>query len=149
MRHDGDGLAVIAFGPAGDGAIRAHVKLAEAFRLALAGRHHGIDLARLPLRIFMRIARGDVGVQQAFEGAIAALAQQGVYLHGQVFHVSDGLRRLPRALQIAGDDGGQRLVRQRLPQGGRLRQARRVQGDVDMALQAAVRIPGRFAMAYQ
>ncbi len=97
----------------------------------------------------MRIARGDIRIQQAFESAIAALAQQGVCLHGQVFHIGYGLRRLLRALQVAGNDGGQRFIRQRLPQRGRLRQARLVQGDVDMALQAATRIPGRFAMAYQ
>ena len=41
--------------------------------------------------ILVRIARGDVRIQQAFEGAIAALAQQGVRLHGQVLHVGHGL----------------------------------------------------------
>ncbi len=109
----------------------------------------GIDVARLPGRVRRREMRGDLGVQQAFEGAIAALAQVRLGLHRQPMGVRQRLRRLARALQVAGDDRVDPLVGERRRQRRGLALAFLVQRDVEMALQAALGVPGGFAVADQ
>jgi hypothetical protein len=79
--------------------------------------------------------------------AKGALAQAGLGLHRQAVGPGDFLGGLPGARQIAGVDHADAFIGQRLACALRLPEARGIETDVELALDAGVDVPGGFAVA--
>ena len=90
----------------------------------------------------------DFGKRATLEVTKGPLAQAGVRGHGQAHGLGHGLSRHVGAREIAGVDRLQPVAPgQGLGQPAGLLQAGFVQGDVQLALDAGVHIPGGFAVA--
>jgi hypothetical protein len=89
----------------------------------------------------------DLLVGVAFEGAEATFAQGGVGVHRQTRGGRDGLRRLVGPQQVAGVDRLHALFGHGRGETFGLPAAGVVEGDVELALDAGVDVPGGLAVA--
>src|SRR5450830_1558728 len=141
VRDDGD-LAMTVGSPfandSADCADRTPGELTHGFGNAFAGRVARIEFARLPCCKVFRIALLDIVVLQTLKPAVATLAQSRIDLHRLALQCRHGLRRIARALQVAGIDGIQRFVLKHAPERCCLPLPFGVQGNVDVALQPLV-----------
>ena len=114
-------------------------------RFAALGRKGGVALA--PAVGLFRLFGFQLFKGMALQHAKAALTQALVRCQGRLGGFCDGAGRDPGALQVAAVDGVDGLIGQR--QGGLagLPQAHVVQRNVQMALEAAVHVPGGFSVA--
>jgi hypothetical protein len=126
----------------------AGIKLAKAFAQVGAVGQDGIDFAGLPFGKLVRKALFDLRIQQPFEAAITAFAQRRIDKDRQLVAGGNRVRSLAGALQVAGDDHVDLHACQRTRDRRSLALAFGVQGDVEMALQAPLGVPGSFAVAY-
>jgi hypothetical protein len=108
-------------------------------------------VALLPAQGVFGVQRADLVVSQTLKIAKAAFAQ--TRLQAQIGWrnsavLRDGKRGVMGAAQVAAIDGGNAAVGQRLTRPLRLPAATLVQIDIQMALQARLRIPSSFAVAH-
>ena len=120
---------------------RSEIKRARA-------RRRPVGRALAPVaRVFGQLGL-DLHKGAALEVAKGPLAQTGVCHHRQALGLSDGLRGVPGARQVAGVNGLQRLaLGQAAREPLRLCAAGVVEADVELALDAGVHIPGGFTVA--
>ena len=114
----------------------------------------GLTTAGLSIRIALTPGTGIVGPDRfnlgmgvAFQMAKGALAQTGVQLHRQAQALRQRCRSGCGAQQIAAVDGMQLFCSERICQLLGLPAPSVIQRHIELALQAALCIPGRLAMA--
>ena len=90
----------------------------------------------------------DLGPGQSLEAAEAALAQRHLGAQRQPRALGQRTRRVGGALQVAGIDGVEPFIGQRTRQPPRLLAAGGIELDVDLALDARLRVPVGLAVAH-
>src|SRR3954463_15629076 len=143
MGHCQYALSGMLAGHVGQEANDAAIKVAEAF--SILQRHTGV--ARLEYLPGSRLSGAGFRPGQALQYAEMALAKSGVF-HDALHFTYGGTCGAIGALQVACVYGVEMLGCEALSDCCGLRFAEFIQSDVDMALNATVRIPRGFTMAH-
>ena len=143
VRNQGDLLTHMLLGQALHGGGDAFAQLQQGFA---ATRKDQVGVALAPAVRVFGVRLRHLGKGAPFKNTKTALAQARLRVQGGLRARGQGLGGLPGALQVAAVNGGQGFIGQRLGRLLGLGLARGVQGNVGVALNAASRIPGGFAV---